>query len=103
MQILGVLILAGTVYLSLWSMKRNPNLKNLWVFVGFIMFVMGVLNLVVNSVGIYYGFLGWIEQMGKLGSFLFKLGMIFCGIAIVVLVTHDEDAYDEYYDGDKYQ
>lgn len=103
MQILGVVILATVVFLAQKTLQTNPKLKNLWIFIGFLMFMTGMLTLVVNSVGIYYGFLGWIEMMGKLGSFLFKLGLILCGVAIVALSTHDEEAYDEYFDGDKYK
>ena len=103
MQLLGIGILGGVVYGASYTAGRNPKLKRTWLFVGFLMFVVGVLNIVVNMVGIYYSFFGWIEMMGKLGAVLFKLGLIFGGIAIVVLVTHDEEAYDEYFDGSKYK
>ena len=99
----GFSALLSLLYLSLKSTEARPELKNMWVFIGFILFLMGMLTIVVNSVGIYYGFLAWIENMGKLGSFIFKLSMVFVGVAIVVLVRYDEDAYDEYFDGDKYK
>jgi hypothetical protein len=103
LQLLGVLIIGGLIAASQITLKKNPKLKTFWVFIGFLMFITGMLSLVVNSVGITFGFLNWVEQMGKLGSFLFKLGLIFGGVAVVVLVSHDEEAYDEYFDGNKYQ
>ena len=103
MQLFGAALIGGLIYLAPTTTQKNPKLKTIWIFAGFLMFWFGMLNLVINSVGSYYGFLGWIEMMGKLGSFIFKLSLIFGGIAIVVLVTHEEDAYDEYFDGDKYK
>ncbi len=102
-QILAALGLGSLVYLAATTTDKNPALKYRWVFVGFVMFITGILNLVINSVGLYYGFFAWIEALGQLGSFFFKLGLIFGGIAIVVLVTHEEEAYDEYFDGTKYK
>ena len=99
----GFSALFSLLYFSIKTTEARPQLKNVWVLVGFILFMLGMLTIVVNSVGIYYGFLAWIENMGKLGSFIFKLSMVFVGVAIVVLVRYDEDAYDEYFDGKKYK
>ncbi len=103
MQLLGVAILSGTIFAAIRTTNKNPDLKTLWTFVGFLMFLSGMIMIVVNMVGIYYGFLAWIEDMGRVGSFLFKLGLIFGGVAIVTLVRYDEEAHDEYFDGNKYQ
>lgn len=103
MQLFGFLILATLLYAATTTTDKNPSLRLFWMLVGCIMFFTGSICLIVNTVGLTIGFLAWIESMGVLGSFLFKLGLIFGGIAIVVLVNHNPDGYDEYFDGTKYQ
>ncbi|CAA6825787.1 MAG: Unknown protein [uncultured Aureispira sp.] len=103
MQLVGFLILASTIYFSTTTVEKNPKLRTFWTIVGCLMFFTGALCLIVNSVGLQIGFLMWIELMGVLGSFLFKIGLIFGGIAVVILANHNPEAYDEYFDGKKYQ
>lgn len=103
MQLIGFLILGSLIYFATTSVDKNPKLRITWMLVGCVMFFTGSICLIVNSVGLTIGFLQWIENMGTMGSFLFKLGLIFGGIAIVVLVNHNPDAYDEYFDGTKYK
>lgn len=99
MAFLGLFILITLILLATTTIDKYPKLRSFWMFIGFIMFFTGSSCLVVNSVGITIGFLEWIELMGIAGSFFFKLGLIFGGIAIVILVNHNPDAYDEYFDG----
>ncbi len=103
LQIFGFLLLAGIVFLTTTTVEKKPELRLFWMVVGRIMFFTGMLTLIVNSVALQIGFLQWVEGMGVLGSFLFKLGLIFGGIAVVVLANHRPDAYDEYFDGKKYE
>jgi hypothetical protein len=103
LQIFGFLLLAGIVFLTTTTVEKKPELRLFWMVVGCIMFFTGMLTLIVNSVALQIGFLQWVEGMGVLGSFLFKLGLIFGGIAVVVLANHRPDAYDEYFDGKKYE
>lgn len=103
LQIFGFLLLAGIIFLTTTTIEKKPELRIFWMIVGCLMFFTGIISLVVNSVVLTLGFLEWVEGMGPLGSFLFKLGLIFGGIAVVVLANHNPDAYDEYFDGSKYE
>lgn len=50
---------------------------------GFILFSLGVLSLVVSLVGARFTFLRFIDLAGPLGSFLIKICMIGIGIVFV--------------------
>jgi|GEM_PF-3218796 len=103
MQLVGFLIIAGLIFLAITTVDRNPNMRVPWMIIGCILFFTGSICLIVNTVGITIGFLAWIETMGKLGSFLFKLSLVIAGVVIFALVNHNPDSYDEYFDGNKYQ
>ena len=103
MQLVGFLILAGTIYLTTTTIEKNPKLRTFWTLIGCIMFFTGALCLIINSVGLKIGFLMWIKAMGVLGSFLVKLGLGVGGISVVLLAHHTPEAYDESVDGTKYQ
>lgn len=70
--------------------------KNLYTLIGFLLFVIGILTLLINLVGLDFGILKWLEVFGRLGAFCIKLGMIFGGVIMVVLANADEEAADEY-------
>jgi len=102
-QIFGFSLLAGIIFLTTTTVERKPELRIFWMCVGCLMFFTGIISLVVNSVVLTLDFLAWVENMGVLGSFLFKLGLVFGGIAVVILANHNPEAYDEYFDGTKYE
>ena len=91
------------IFLAIYSVEKKPKLRPFWMILGCLMFFTGSISLIVNSVGLSLGSLQWIDSMGVLGSFMFKLTIIFGGIVIVFLVNHNPDAYDEYFDGNKYE
>ena len=103
LQLFGFCLLASIIFLTTTTIEKKPELRVFWMIVGCIMFFTGMISLVVNSVVLTLGFLNWVEGMGQLGSFLFKLGLIFGGIAVVILANHSPEAYDEYFDGSKYE
>lgn len=103
LQLFGFSLLAGIIFLTTTTVEKKPELRIFWMIVGCLMFFIGVISLVVNSVVLTLDFMGWVEEMGTLGSFLFKLGLVFGGIAVVVLASHSPDTYDEYFDGNKYK
>lgn len=74
-----------------------------WTALGFILFLMGAVSLSINLVGLKFSFLAWIDNFGQLPSFAIKLAMIIVGIIITLVANNNEDAYDEYFDGDKYK
>jgi hypothetical protein len=75
--------------------------RTLYTAIGFVFFILGALSLLINMVGLDFGFLFFLDYLGKLGSFLFKLGFILVGILIVAFANADENRYDEYFDGEK--
>ena len=91
------------IFLAVNSVEKKPKLRPYWMTLGCGMFFAGSISLVVNSVGLTLGSLQWVESMGVLWSFIFKLLLIFGGIVIVILVNHNPGAYDEYFDGKKYK
>ena len=91
------------IFLAVNSLEKKPKLRPYFMLIGCAMFFTGSISLVVNSVGLTLGSLQWVESMGVLWSFMFKLLLIFGGIVIVILVNHNPDAYDEYFDGEKYK
>ncbi|MCH2023131.1 MAG: hypothetical protein MK207_11700 [Saprospiraceae bacterium] len=104
-MIITTISFATILILIFWainSVEKKPSLRPLWMIIGCLMFFTGSLSLIINSVGLSFGALQWVESMGVLGSFMFKLSLIFGGIVVVFLVNHNPDAYDEYFDGNKY-
>ena len=68
---------------------------------GFCLFMLGATELVLNIVGLKFGFLAWLDVLGGVGALLVKLSLIFGGIVLTVLVNTDENAPDEYLDESK--
>jgi hypothetical protein len=102
LNLIAFLSIGLLIFFATTTVEKNPQLRIKWMLVGCTLFFTGSICLIVNSVGLTFGFLQWIDALGILGSFLFKLALIFGGILIVILVNHNPDAYDEYFDGNKY-
>ena len=75
--------------------------RTLYTALGFVLFILGSLTLLINMVGLNFGFLAFLDNLGQLGSFLVKIGFILGGILIVAFANADETRYDEYFDGEK--
>ncbi len=103
LSIIGFSCLALLIYFAVTTVEKNPKLRVRWMVLGCLLFFTGSICLIVNSVGLTLGFLQWIDLMGVAPSFFFKLALVFGGIVIVILVNHNPDAYDEYFDGTKYE
>ncbi len=69
--------------------------KAVWLFTGFLLFVIGFSALVLSFVGVQFSFLGWMEIVGKLPAFLLKLSMVIAGIIIVYLTATDWRTQDD--------
>jgi hypothetical protein len=59
--------------------------KSLLTALGFLLFFLGVLSLVLSLVGLKFSFLAFMDMFGALPSFIIKLSMIFGGIILIVL------------------
>lgn len=64
-------------------------MKSLYSTVGFLLFVLGVLALVLSLVGVKLSLLLWIDQWGQLPGMLIRLGMIIAGLLMVYLARSD--------------
>jgi len=70
-------------------MKRKFfTAKDILVFVGFLLFLIGMTSISLSLIGLKYSFLVWIDKNPQLG-FLAKVGMIIAGIILVVLARTD--------------
>ena len=63
--------------------------KNILTITGFLLFVLGFVSLVLSMIGVQLAILAWLDQLGALFGFLFRLGMILGGVIIVVLGQTD--------------
>lgn len=63
--------------------------KGLISLVGFILFIIGTLALVLSLVGIKFAFLTWIDAFGGGFGLLIRLAMIVIGIVIIVVTRSD--------------
>lgn len=59
--------------------------KSIFLIVGFVLFCLGTLSIVVSLVGARFVFLSFIDQAGPLGSFLIKVSLIAFGLIFVSL------------------
>jgi len=57
--------------------------KGLISIIGFLLFLLGGLSLVLSLIGVNLTYLRWLENLGLLWSFLIKILMIVTGIAMV--------------------
>lgn len=68
--------------------------KTLATILGFLLFIIGGMALVLSLVGVQLSFLTWIDAPGRLFGFVIRLLMILGGIVLVVLTRTNwrEDA-----------
>ena len=69
----------------------------LWTFVGFLLFMLGIVSLCMDMVATPLGIMEWTKMFGRLGEFVVKLLFIFGGVVVVVLANgNDDEETDEY-------
>lgn len=68
-------------------MKQNS------VVIGYILFLVGALAIILGMVGINLSYLSWLEDLGRLPAFIIKLSFIVFGLIIMyVSKTANEEA-----------
>lgn len=67
-------------------MKKNSGVLSI---VGFVFLALGFLSLLLGGVGMRFSFLEWIDELGRLGAFIFKLGMLMVGFALLYVAKVD--------------
>jgi hypothetical protein len=75
--------------------------KSLYTILGFVLFMLGFISIVVNMVGLPFMLTDWIYLiLGRTIGFFLKIVMIIAGIVIVVAnLNSNDDDFDEYFDG----
>jgi uncharacterized integral membrane protein len=63
--------------------------KAIWTSIGFLLFIIGFVALVLSLVGVKLSYLNWIDNWGGLPGFIIRLLMIISGIVIVYLTVTD--------------
>ena len=72
--------------------------KGTYSLLGFILFSVGVLALVLNLVGVQLAFLTWIDNFGQLMGLVIRLLFMIVGIVIIVLTRSGEQVHEEFFD-----
>jgi hypothetical protein len=59
--------------------------KALFTTIGFLLFILGFVSIVLSMIGVQLSFLTWLDEPGRLFGFVARLGMILLGIVLVAL------------------
>ncbi|MEL7021315.1 MAG: hypothetical protein AAGK47_06905 [Bacteroidota bacterium] len=63
--------------------------KTVFTTIGFLLFILGTLALVLSFIGAQISFLRFIDAPGQLFGFIVRLVMIFVGVIMIVLSRSD--------------
>jgi len=66
-----------------------------WTIVGFLLFSLGMIALVLTLVGVELIFLNWLQSFGGLISFLVKISLVVGGVVVVALARTDWEQLEE--------
>lgn len=66
--------------------------------IGFALFMLGMLALVLQLVGVQLIFLTWMDNWGGGIGFLLRLIMIIVGLVIIIVTRSGENMYDDYFE-----
>lgn len=66
--------------------------------IGFTLFMLGMLALVLQLVGVQLIFLTWLDNWGGGIGFLLRLIMIIVGLVIIIVTRSGENMYDDYFE-----
>jgi predicted small integral membrane protein len=69
-----------------------PRRKGLLTLLGFLLFFLGFLSIVVGMIGLQFQFMLWLDYFGKGIGFAARIFMILVGVILIVLDQQDPDA-----------
>lgn len=72
--------------------------KAIYSLIGFTFFIVGMLALVLQLVGVQLAFLTWMDNWGGGVGLGLRILMIIVGIVLVVVTRSDEHVYEEYFE-----
>jgi uncharacterized Tic20 family protein len=70
--------------------------RALYTLIGFLLFIVGTLTLLIELVGLSFGFMSFLDIFGRLGAFIAKITLILLGFVLVALANNNENAKDEF-------
>ena len=59
--------------------------------IGFVLFILGLLTIVLNIVGVDLVFLKWLYELNVFASFAIRLGMIIVGLIMIFIGSTNFD------------
>ena len=59
--------------------------KTAFTVLGFILFFVGILSIILSIVGTNFTFLSWLEDFGRLQAFLIKVGFMSVGMVMIII------------------
>lgn len=73
------------------------RLRNIFLILGFLLFIMGTLSLVLILIGANLSFLAWIDQPGSPRGIIIRIlmiggGLMMCYLALNPIKEEEEDA-----------
>jgi hypothetical protein len=71
--------------------------KGLYSLLGFVLFVLGFLALVLQMVGVQIAFLTWLDAWGGGIGLLLRVLMIVAGLVIVIITRSGEQQHEEFF------
>ena len=63
--------------------------KGIMTLLGYLLFALGMLSIILSIVGVKLAFLAWIDNWGGLIGFLIKLSMLVVGMIIMFVARAD--------------
>gem|GEM_PF-760733 len=71
--------------------KHTFRMKNkgLLLLLGYLLFSLGITSVIMAMVGTHWYFLGWLELLDRLLSFIIKILMVIAGVLIIVFARTD--------------
>ena len=78
-----------TVSRIIFAKKSNMKNKGLMTLLGYLLFALGMLSIILSIVGVKLAFLSWIDNWGRLTGFLIKLFMLVIGMIIMFVARAD--------------
>jgi len=71
------------------------NLRTLFIVIGFLLFVLGVLSLVLILIGANLSYLAWIDKPGSPRGILIRIFMIGGGLVISYMALNPPEEEDD--------
>lgn len=82
----------GYLCLAMEDGMPRPRKKGTLTLIGFLLFFLGFLSIVVSMIGLQFQFLVWMDYLGKGIGFAGRVLMILVGVILIVMDQQDSDS-----------